>query len=132
MGDFIAISELATKVCTAFKDAPEDYKHIAEEVNSLRILINKATQHLERTTLSNKDRQEGLEILKGCQSVFRDLNSLIEKYNSLASTSISIIQVFDRLKLGTEDIENFRARLQSNVTMLGFFIQRFDSSTMTI
>ena len=130
VGDILAISELAVKVYTAYNDAPDEYKHIAEEVKSLQIMINKATQHFESTTLSDNDRQEGQEVLKGCQSVLRDLNSLIEKYNSLAMANKS--QVFKRVQLGTEDVTALRVRLATNATLLSSFIRRFDISTITV
>ena len=130
VGDIIAISKLAAKVYTAYKDAPSDYKNIAEEVRSLEGIINKAAQHFRSAALSDNDLQVGQEALKGCQSVLRDLNSLIEKYGSLASTNTG--QVFQRVKLGTEDIATLRARLTSNATLLSSFIRRFDISTVTI
>ena len=123
VGD-MAISKLAVKVYTAYKDAPNDYKHVAEEVKSLQIIINKAAQHLESTTLGDNDRQEGQEVLKGCQSVLGDLDSLMEKYSSLASANST--QVFERVKLGTEDIASLRARLTSNATLLSSFIRRLN------
>ena len=110
---------------SAYKDAPSNYKHISKEVKSLEITINKAVQHFGNTTFSDNNRQLGQEALEGCQSVLEDLNSLIEKYNSLASTNKR--QVFKKVKLGTEDIATLRARLMSNTISLNGFIQRFDS-----
>ena len=130
MGDIMAISKLAAKVFTAYKDAPNDYKNITEEVKSLQGIINKAARHFESTTLDDNDRQVGQEALKGCWSVLEDLNSLIEKYNSLASPKTS--QAFQRVMLGTEDITTLRARLTSNATLLSSFIRRFDASTTII
>ena len=132
VGDIVAISRLAVKVYTAYKDAPDDYKHISDEVKSLQIIINKAVQHFERTTLSNQNWQEGQEVLKGCQNVLEDLNSLIEKYNCLASGNTAAGQVLKRVKLGAEDIATLRIRLISNTGLLNGFIQRFDITTIII
>ena len=122
VGDIMAISNLAVKVYTAYKDAPNEYKNITEEVKSFRIIINKAAQHFESSTLSDNDWQEGQTVLNGCQSVLEDLNSFIKKYNRLASANTS--QVFERVKLGTEDIATLRARLTSNAALLSSFIRR--------
>ena len=135
----MAISGLALKVYTAYKDAPGDYRNISDEVESLHIIIEEAAQHFGSTTLSDNRRQKGLKVLKGCKNVLEDLNTLIEKYNSLASasTSTSTSQVLQRFKLsasqvlGTEDIATLRARLTSNTTLLNGFIQRFDILTIT-
>ena len=130
VGDIMAISGLAVKVYTAYKDAPEDYRNISDEVKSLHIIINKAARHLESTSLSNSNRQEGQEVLQGCQNVLEDLDSLIVKYNSLASPNTS--QVLQRIKLGTEDIATLRVRLISNTTLLNGFLQRLDIPTITL
>ena len=123
VGDILAISELAIKVYTAYKDAPEDYRHISEEVVALQILIDKAAQHFESTTLSSHDRHNGLKVVKGCQSVLEDLDFLIEKYQSLASSNKRL--VFKRIKLGREDITALRGRLISNTVLLSGFVRRF-------
>ena len=130
VGDFMAISGLAVKVYTAYKDAPDDYKHIADEVKSLHIIINQAAAHFASTTLSGNNLQEGQEVLKGCLNVLEELDALIVKYNTLASasTSMSPSQVLQRLKLSIEDIVTLRARLTSNTTLLSSFIQRSDTS----
>ena len=122
MGDIFTISGLAVKVYTAYKDAPDDYRNISDEVESLQILIDKAARHFKSTTLDNDSRQEGQKALKGCKSILEDLNSLIEKYNSSGSSRTS--QVLKRIKLGTEDIASLRVRLISNTALLNGFIQR--------
>ena len=130
VGDIMAISGLAVKVYTAYKDAPGDYSNISDEVKSLDIIINNAAQHFRSTTFSDNKCREGQEVLRGCQKVLEDLDSLIVKYNDLASASTS--RVFSRIKLGTEDIATLRARLTSNTTLLNGFIQRFDTPSTTI
>ena len=132
VGDIMAISRLALKVYTAYKDAPDDYRNIADEVKSLHIIIEEATRHFdESTTLSNKKQQGGKEVLEGCRNVLKDLDALIEKYNALASSNTS--KVFRRIKLGTEDIVTLRARLTSSTTLLNSFFQRLDITiTITI
>lgn len=122
MGDIATISALVSKVYTAYKDAPDNYRHISEEVRSLQILISKAARYVESPSLSDNDRQEGQEVLKGCQSILEDLNSLIVKYNSLASANTG--QVFKKVKLGGEDIATLRSRLISNTGLLNGFIHR--------
>ena len=113
----MTIAKLAAKVYTAYDDAPDDYKHIAEEVDSLQSMINKAVKHFKSTALSDHDRQEGQKALKGYQSVLGDLNSLIEKYQGLTSATSS--QIVQRVKLGTtEDIATLRARLATNAILL--------------
>ena len=146
VGDVMAISRLAFKVYTGCKNAPGEYGNISDEVKSLHIVIDSAAQHFKSTTLSDSKRQKGQEVMRGCQNLLEDLDSLIGKYNSLApaststgtTTTTSTSQVLQRVKLGaglalgTEDIATLRARLISNTTLLNGFIQRFDILTTSI
>ena len=134
VGDIITISGLAAQVYAAFKDAPDEYRHILDEVESLQIIIDKAARHFTSTssTLSYNNQREGQTMLKGCQNVLEDLNSLIEKYNSVTSPNTSASQVLKRVKLGTEDIATLRARLISNTSLLNGFIQRLDTPAIAV
>ena len=127
VGDIMAVSRLALKVYTAYKDAPGDYRNIADEVKSLHIIINEAAQHFESTTTPSSNKQH---ILESCQNLLRDLDALMEKYKALAPANTS--QSFRRIKFGTEDIPTLRARLISNTTLLSSFIQRLDITTIII
>ena len=129
-GNIVAISQLALKVYTAYKSAPGDYKHVAEEVDSLRVMINTAEKHLRSTTLNNSDLQDGQKVFQGCQSILEDLNSLLQKYKSLPFTKKRL--AFQRVMLGREDITTLRARLISNATSLSSFIRRFDIQVLLL
>ena len=128
VGDVLAIIALARRVHTAYNDAPGDYRNISVEVKSLQILVNKAALHFESSSLSENNRQQGQEVLRGCQVVLEDLNALIEKYPSLASTNTN--QIVQRIRLGKEDIAALRLRLISNTCLLNGFIQRFSIPTL--
>ena len=130
VGDIMAISGLAVKVYTAYKDAPDEYRNISDEVESLYIIIQEAAQHFEGAKLCDNTRQKGPKILKGCQNILEDLDALIIKYNSIASGSTG--RVIQRIKLGTEDISSLRIRLISNTGLLNGFIQRFNTPKITI
>lgn len=106
----------------AYKDAPSNYRHILDEAKSLQIILYKAMNYFEETDLSQYDRQDGKEVLKSCRDVLDDLNSLVEKYSSLAFPKAG--QVFQRVKFGSEDIETLRARVISTTSLLNCFIQR--------
>ena len=128
-GDIIAVSQLVSTVYAAYKNAPKDYRDICGDVKLLKMKINKAIPHIQGTTLSDDDGQEGQEILTNCQSVLEDLNSLIEKY-SLASAKSG--QIVKKVQFGAEDIAALRARLILHIGSVNGFIQRFDIPTITI
>ena len=140
VSDITAISRLAFKVYTKYKDAPGDYRNISDEVKALHIIIDNAAEYFKIPTLSDNKRQEGQEVLRSCQNLLEDLDSLVGKYNGLASASkgTSSGQVLQKIKLGaglvlgTEDIATLRVRLTSNIALLSTFIQRSDISTISI
>ena len=124
VGDIIVISGLAIRVQTAFKDAPHGFRHISEEVEALQVLIDKATQYLKNTAIISSDnRHEGQRVLKGCQSVLEDLNSLFEKYKRRAFTNRRL--PFLGVKLGKENIISLQERLIFNTGLLHGFVRRF-------
>ena len=128
VGDIVAISGLALQVYTAYKDAPDNYKHISDEVKSLQVIIHNSARHFE----GNDNLQKGQEVLKGCQNVLEDLNFLIEEYKRLSFGSANPVQIFKQIKLGMEDIATMRARLISNTGLLNGFIQRSDIPAIII
>ena len=128
--NIIAISGQAARVYIDYKNAPDDCRHILEEVAALQTLINKVARHLKSTTMSSDDRLDGQKILKGCQSVLQDLSSLIEKYNRLVSINKRL--VLRGVKLGKEDITALQTRLISETVLLNGFIRRFVIPDITL
>ena len=120
VGNFIALSGLAFRVYTAYRDAPGDSGHISEEVAALRILIDKVAQHFRSTPINKGDLSNGQKVLKSCQDVLERLRSLIEKYEGL----LCINKRAARVKLG-KDIVALRERLISDTILLNGFVRRF-------
>ena len=121
VGDFIALSGLAVRVNAAYKDAPDNCRHISEGVAVLQILIEKAARHFKSTNVSDYDRYDGQKVLGGCQRVLDNLYSVIEKHKRLAFKKPL---VFTGVKLGN-DIATLRVSLSSNTSLLRGFVRRF-------
>jgi len=124
VGDFLAVSRLALDVYTAYKDAPEDFRNISDEIKSLHIIIDRNKDKFQDKTLNSDDQIQLREILQGCTNVLRDLDKLHIKYMSLGSARGSSSQAIDRIKWSQENISELRARLTSNATLLSVFITR--------
>ena len=125
VSDIIAISGLAIRVYLAYKDAPDGYSHISDEVGALQILINKVAQLSKRTAISSDDHDYGQRVLSCCKSILEGLDSLIEKYRSLVSTNRRLPFISVKLGPGKENIEALRIRLTSNAVLLKGFVRRF-------
>lgn len=74
-------------------------------------------------------RAERLNTIKeGCEKVLVDLQSLVEKYESLGTQSK---RTWDRMGWGNEDVADIRARLTSNISLLTAFISTSQVSVVT-
>ena len=109
VGDFNALSDLAARVYTAYQYfAPDDYRHLLEELLTLKGLIDQAAQHFKSTNISSDYRYHGQKVLKDCQKVLESLYTFIEKYKSLASR-----------------IADSQVTLMSHTAFLKGFVRRF-------
>ena len=124
VGDFIAVSKLAWDVYNAYKDAPEDFRNISDEIKSLHIIVERNKVKFQDKTLSSDEQAQLRDILQGCTNVLEDLDKLHIKYMRLGSAQGSSSQVFDGIKWTQENIGELRARLTSNTTLLNTFIAR--------
>jgi len=128
IGDIIAISKLALDVYNVYKDAPDDFRNISDEIKSLHIIVDSDSlkAKLQDPNLALSEREGLREILQGCSHVLKDLDDLLIKYKGLGSSSEgSSSRALDRLKWGQEDIAKLRARLTCNTTLLNAFITRY-------
>ena len=67
VGDFIAVSKLAWDVYTAYKDAPEDFRNISDEIKSLHIIVNRDKDIFPDKTLSPEEQTQLWEYCKDVQ-----------------------------------------------------------------
>ena len=121
--DIIAISGLAVRAHIAYKDAPDGYKHISEDVAALQVLIDKVARHFKSTNISSHDHQYGQKLWNRCQTVLEDLNSFIEKYKRLAAINKGFI--FGTVKLRSKDITALHSQLISETVSMNGFVRRF-------
>ena len=85
VADFVALGQLAWKVYKSCKDAPKSFGNISQEVLSLSAVLRELEETFSGQTLSVA-RQEGLKAVgNGCHSVLEDLQSLINRYESLGT-----------------------------------------------
>lgn len=123
VGDIITISALATRIYSCYKNAPDEYKYILEDVRSLQIVIDGAKHYFGNSTLSGNKLREAQEVLQGCQSVLEELDCLVTKYQSIANPKRW--RFWKRVKLGNKNIMALRTRLTSNTILLTNFTRRF-------
>jgi hypothetical protein len=120
IGDCVALGQLAWRVYKSYKDAPEHFKNISLEVLSLHAVLREVEENISAQTLP-VTRQANLQTIgDGCRNVLEDLQSLVDRYESLGTQSK---RTWDRMKWGHESIAELRSRLTSNTVLLTAFLR---------
>lgn len=120
VGGFAVLGQISWKIYKACKDAPESFKNVSQEVLSLNAVLKEVEETYSDAVLSAA-RQSRLEMVgDGCRAVLEDLQSIIDKYNSLGRKTK---RTWDRLGWGSNDIAELRSRLISNTVMLTTFVK---------
>ena len=125
VSNFIAISSLAIRVYTTYKDTIDDHGYISDEVAALRVLIDKAAQYFKTTAKGSDGRPHAQNVLINCQSVLEDLDSFARKYNNLPPTINLPSTAKQQVILGKKEIVALRESLISNTISLNGFVRRF-------
>ena len=101
------------------------FGNISLEVLSLHAVLKECEETLFDRPLQPTRAERLIVIKDGCDKVLVDLQSLVDKYESLGTQSK---RTWDRMKWGNEDIGEIRGRLISNTTMLNAFISTSQSN----
>jgi hypothetical protein len=120
IGDVVSLGQLAWKVYKSCKDAPESFKNVSQEALSLHALLMEVEENLSAQTLSSTRQARLKTIEDGCRNVLEELQSLVNKYESLGTQSK---RTWDRMKWHHNDIAELRSRLSSNALLLTAFIR---------
>ena len=118
VGDFLAVGKLCWNIYTKCKDSPGNYKQLSGEVSSLYTVIRETELLLSKQGLNPEQQARLATCREGCESVLKDLDGLLVKYEGLGTKSQ---RTFDRLAFGSHDMNEIRIRLISNVSMLDAF-----------
>jgi hypothetical protein len=118
ISDFVTISAFAWKIYKSCKDSSDGFKSISSDVAGLHIVLKETEENLSEQNLDADQERRLNDLCAGCNGVLKDLDSLLERYNSLGTKSQ---RTWDRMKWGLEDISDMRERLTSNTAMLTAF-----------
>jgi hypothetical protein len=128
-GDGITLSRLAWDTWKSYKDAPQSFQNISQEVLTMHAVIRDAEELLGGTELT-PSRQDSIRTAKdGCDCLLKDLQKYLKKYESLGTNSK---RSWERFKWGEDDIQRYRMRLISNTTMLASCIRSASASFVSI
>jgi hypothetical protein len=119
VGDFIALGTLAWSVYQSCKGAPESFNDISSVVLSLHAVLQEAEETIFAQPLSPTKQIRMKAVGDACHHILKDLDNLYKEYQSLGTQSK---RTWDRMKWGSENIGELRARLISNTGLLTAWI----------
>ena len=131
MGDILVLTKLAWNVYNVYKDAPDSFRNISDEIKSLHEVLCEVENYLQQLKLQggaswSKEKHDRLQnILEGCTRVLNYLDSLFRKYQDVGSSTRARMPFWDRLRWIQEDISSLRQRLVSNMVILNTFLTRY-------
>ena len=120
IGDIVALGQIAWTAYKSCRDAPESFKNVSQEASSLHALLKEVEENLSAQTLSSTSQARLKTIGDGCHKVLEELQSLVDRYESLGAPSK---RTWDRMKWHCNDIAELRSRLSSNAVLLTAFIK---------
>lgn len=120
VGDFVTIGKLAMTVYRSCRDAPDSFGNISHDVLSLYAVLAEVGDIVPKEQLSVARRDHLSVVLNGCYAVLKDLQVLVNKYESLGT---SRQRTWDRVKWSLNDIAELRGRLTSNTVLLTAFMR---------
>ena len=118
VGDVLAVGQLCWKVYKRCKDSPGSYAELAGEVGALHNVVKETEELLSQQALTSKQQNKLLICRQGCESVLKDLDGLLVKYESLGTNARRNL---DRVGFGMQDMNGIRLRLISNTSLLDAF-----------
>jgi len=134
IGDLIAVTQLALKPYNAYKSAQDDIENLSDELRSLSKCADNV-RDIPKDCLSDSQLKRREELLEGCYSVVKELNSLLEKYKGLDKGATKIRKyiknkkkmdtVLEKTKWIKEDPSALRNRLVSNIGLLNSFYMEY-------
>ena len=126
--DVLALVSLVTKVYQGWRDACGEYADITGTLHSLNLVLQRLQRHfnpiieedhLLPQTSDSSDSQHFAQIVVNCRSDLSELRTIVKKYRSLESSSK---KTWDRIKLGTKNLDTIRIRLTQHITFLSAFL----------
>ena len=118
VGDFLSVGQLSWKVYKKCKDSSGNYVELSTEVGALHNVIKETEELLSQQSLTPQQETRLQACQQGCVDALNDLDRILVKYESLGTNSR---RTFDRMGFGTQDMNEIRLRLISNVSMLDAF-----------
>ena len=132
VGDFVSLGKLAWNLYKECKAASAQFQEIQNEVISLRTAIQELQDEAENNdSILNRagiGRKKELDvIMRNCAEVLRELQQLLTRYKSLGTKQK---RTWDRIKFGSEDVQEIRDKLMFHTSALTLFLTSLGTGSL--
>jgi hypothetical protein len=119
VGDVVLVSGLAWKLYKACRDSGGEFQQLSAELTSLHVVMCEIKDYLAENSDLEASRRNRLEILcENSKGTLLELEGLLQRYESLGTQAQ---RTWDRVRFGTHNVTDLRARLTSHATLLSAF-----------
>ena len=132
IGDFVALGNLAWNVYKECKTASIEFQEARNEVLSLHTAIRELHDEvdnkdsiLNRAGFGRKQELDGL--MRNCSDVLGQLEQLLTRYRSLGTKHK---RTWDRLKFGSEGLQEIRSKLMFHTSALTLFLTSLGTGSL--
>lgn len=115
IGDIIAVTQLAVQVCESFKGAPQEFRELSSEVESLHEALQGLESYAKNHTIDSVLQRRLQTLTRGAEAVLLDIERLLTKRARLNGKGVWF---FDRLLWPSAKMRDLRLRLISQSSQL--------------
>lgn len=118
ISDFVTVPTFAWKVYKGCKDASDDFRSLSSAVGALHLVLKETQELLSAHHLSVDQQTRLCEIGKGCRDELTNLETILDRYNSLGTRTQ---RTWDRMGWGLQQSADLRDRLVASTSALTAF-----------
>ena len=131
VGDFIAVGNLAWTIYRSCKGMSDEYLEVSREALTVHTVIKELQDEaddpqsiLNRRGIARK--QELFRLIQHLQQVLNNIDSIVQKYHTLARRER---RIWNQLRLSKEDLDKLRLQLTFHVTAINAFTASLSRGT---
>ena len=130
--DFLTLTSLAWNVYKDCKSASAEFREVGNEVISLHTSLRELQDECEdKDSILNsnqEDKKRTLNVLvQNCIEVLKELQQLLTRYRSLGTNQK---RAWDRVKFGSEGIQEIRNKLMFHTSSLTLFLTTLETTSL--
>ncbi|CZR61232.1 uncharacterized protein PAC_11128 [Phialocephala subalpina] len=132
VGDFIAALDLAVKLYSTFKNAPNEFAEISRELESFSVVLRSLKDQAgdPESVLNRNATAKRSELMALCDNLVATMQELQKLYRRYEKTDRSKAKWLRRIRLGMEDLNSLRSKLTIHMSAMSAFVASLNTATL--